>query len=34
LLEIVQSICRYKRQPVHLTRELMAEAAATFIAEF
>ncbi|HLW65970.1 MAG TPA: ATPase [Gemmataceae bacterium] len=34
LLEIVQSICRYRRQPVHLTRELLAEAAATFIAEF
>lgn len=34
LLEIVQSICRYRRQPVHLTRELVAEAAATFIAEF
>jgi SpoVK/Ycf46/Vps4 family AAA+-type ATPase len=34
LLEIVQSICRYRRQPVHLTRELLAESAATFIAEF
>jgi predicted ATPase with chaperone activity len=34
LLEIVQSICRYRRQPVHLTRDLIAEAAATFIAEF
>jgi predicted ATPase with chaperone activity len=34
LLEIVQSICRYRRQPVHLTRELIAEAAASFIAEF
>ncbi len=34
LLEIVQSICRYRRQPVHLTRELIAEAATTFIAEF
>jgi predicted ATPase with chaperone activity len=34
LLEIVQSICRYRRQPVHLTRELIAEAASTFIAEF
>jgi|YNPBryunderm2012_1023409.scaffolds.fasta_scaffold25673_1 predicted ATPase with chaperone activity len=34
LLEIVQSICRYRRQAVHLTRELMAEAAASFIAEF
>jgi hypothetical protein len=34
LLEIVQSICRYRRQPVHLTRDLIAEAASTFIAEF
>ena len=34
LLEIVQSICRFKRQPVQLTRELIAEAASTFIAEF
>ena len=34
LLEIVQSICRYRRQPVHLTRDLMVEAAASFIAEF
>jgi predicted ATPase with chaperone activity len=34
LLEIVQSICRYRRQPVHLTRELIAESASTFIAEF
>ena len=34
LLETVQSICRYRRQPVHLTRDLMAEAAASFIAEF
>ncbi len=34
LLEIVQSICRYKRHPVHLTRELVAEAATSFIAEF
>ncbi len=34
LLEIVQSICRYRRQPVHLTRGLIAEAAASFIAEF
>jgi predicted ATPase with chaperone activity len=34
LLEIVQSICRYRRQPVHLTRDLIAEAAASFIAEF
>jgi predicted ATPase with chaperone activity len=34
LLEIVQAICRYRRQPVQLTRELMAEAAASFICEF
>ena len=34
LLEIVQSICRYRRQPVHLTRDLMVEASASFIAEF
>ncbi len=34
LLEIVQSICRFKRQPVQLTREIIAEAASTFIAEF
>jgi predicted ATPase with chaperone activity len=34
LLEIVQSICRFRKQPVQLTRELIAEAAATFICEF
>ncbi|MGF1579767.1 MAG: ATPase [Gemmataceae bacterium] len=34
LLEIVQSICRFRRQPVQLTRDLMEEAAASFIAEF
>jgi predicted ATPase with chaperone activity len=34
LLEIVQSICRYRRQPVHLTRDLMIEASGSFIAEF
>ena len=34
LLETVQSICRYRRQPVHLTRDLMSEASASFIAEF
>jgi hypothetical protein len=34
LLEIVQSICRYRRHPVHLTRDLIAEASASFIAEF
>jgi predicted ATPase with chaperone activity len=34
LLEIVQSICRYRRKPVELTRDLMMEAAASFICEF
>src|SRR3984893_17236886 len=34
LLEIVQSICRFRRQPVQLTRELMIEASASFICEF
>jgi hypothetical protein len=34
LLETVQSICRYRRQPLHLTRDLMIEASASFIAEF
>ncbi len=34
LLEIVQSICRYRRQPVQLTRELMVESSASFICEF
>lgn len=34
LLETVQSICRYRRQPVQLTRELMVEASASFICEF
>ncbi len=34
LLEIVQSICRYRNQPVHLTRDLIIEASASFIAEF
>src|SRR5262249_11980487 len=34
LLETVQSICRYRRQPVQLTRDLMAEAASSFICEF
>jgi predicted ATPase with chaperone activity len=34
LLEIVQSICRFRKQPVELTKELMAEAASTFITEF
>jgi hypothetical protein len=34
LLEIVQSICRFRKQPVQLTRELMVEASASFITEF
>jgi hypothetical protein len=34
LLETVQSICRYRRQPVQLNRELMVDAAASFICEF
>jgi predicted ATPase with chaperone activity len=34
LLETVQSICRYRRQPVHLTRDLIIEASSSFIAEF
>jgi predicted ATPase with chaperone activity len=34
LLEIVQSICRFRKEPVHLTRDLMTEATATFICEF
>lgn len=34
LLETIQSICRFRRQPVHLTRDLMIEAAASFISEF
>jgi predicted ATPase with chaperone activity len=34
LLEIVQSICRFRRQPVHLTRELVVDAAQSFICEF
>ncbi len=34
LLETVQSICRYRRQPVQLTRDLMVEASASFICEF
>jgi Mg-chelatase subunit ChlI len=34
LLEIVQSICRFRKQPVQLTRELMIESASTFICEF
>jgi predicted ATPase with chaperone activity len=34
ILEIVQSICRFRRQPVQLTLELLKEAAASFITEF
>jgi len=34
LLETVQSICRYRKEPVHLTRDLIAEAATSFICEF
>jgi predicted ATPase with chaperone activity len=34
LLEIVQSICRFRKQPVQLTRNLITEAASTFICEF
>jgi predicted ATPase with chaperone activity len=34
LLETVQSICRFRRIPVQLTRELMVEAAHRFIREF
>jgi predicted ATPase with chaperone activity len=34
LLETVQSICRFRKIPVQLTRELIADAAASFIREF
>jgi hypothetical protein len=34
LLEIVQAICRFRRQPVQLSRELVVEAASSFICEF
>ena len=34
LLQTVQSICRFRRIPVQLTRDLMAEAASSFIREF
>jgi predicted ATPase with chaperone activity len=34
LLETVQSICRFRKQPVQLTRALMVEASASFICEF
>jgi hypothetical protein len=33
LLEIVQSICRFRRQHVHLTKDLIAESAASFICD-
>jgi len=34
ILETVQSICRFRKQPVQLTRDLIAEASASFICEF
>ncbi len=34
LLETVQSICRFRRIPVQLSRELISEAASSFIREF
>jgi len=34
LLETVQSICRFRKIPVQLTRDLIAEAAHSFIREF
>ena len=34
LLETVQSICRFRRIPVQLTRQLMIDAANSFIREF
>jgi predicted ATPase with chaperone activity len=34
LLETVQSICRFRKIPVQLTRDLIAEAAESFIREF
>ena len=34
LLETVQSICRYRRQPVQLSRDLIVDASASFICEF
>jgi predicted ATPase with chaperone activity len=34
LLESVQSICRFRRIPVQLTRDLIVDAAASFICEF
>jgi predicted ATPase with chaperone activity len=34
LLEIVQAICRFRKQPLKLSKTLMAEAATSFICEF
>ncbi len=34
LLEIVQSICRFRRIPVQLTKDLIVDAANSFIREF
>jgi predicted ATPase with chaperone activity len=34
LLETVQSICRFRRQPVQLTRDLIADASSSFIPAF
>jgi SpoVK/Ycf46/Vps4 family AAA+-type ATPase len=34
LLETVQSICRFRRIPVQLTKQLMMDAATSFIREF
>ena len=34
LLETIQSICRFRRIPVQLTRQLMVDAANSFIREF
>lgn len=34
LLEIVQAICRFRRQPVQLTKDLMVESSSSFICEF
>jgi hypothetical protein len=34
LLETVQSICRFRRIPIQLTKQLMVDAASSFIREF
>jgi len=34
LLETVSSICRFRNQPVRLTKELIVEAANSFIGDF